>query len=322
MKKLIHISAAILFMLIFFSCGKKIDSSVWLSNLDEGKKAASAEQKKILLFFSEDERDGKSKNLKEKIFNTEDFINKYTEDYVLVNLDISNSRYENDQEGIKRDLRAFDLYNADSTPYYLILSAEGYVIDKLVFDAESDLNAARIAFDGAKDSIQNFEDLLAKVKSGKKEEKLDAINKIFDMTSPELAYHLRDLNKKYLALDKKNETGECLKHLIAIAYANAQDFLLDDQVEKAGDEFIKLTKNKILNQDDLQMAFYTAAYILGSSGSQNYEKILSYLQQSYDMNPESDAANNIMNALNQVKMIVEGKVEESESQPQAEGSAE
>ena len=311
MKKLLSLAASLLIATTLLSCGEKIDSSGWLTNLEDAKKAASSESKKIFLFFSEDEGDQKSIKLKEKLFRTEDFIKNYTEKYVLLNLDYSNSRYETDQEGIKKDLRYFDLYNAQGTPYFLILSHEGYVITKLAFDEGASLDSARIIFDEAEETIQTFDELLAKTKSGTKQEKLEAINKIIEISDPSVAYHLTPLNRLYLSLDKNNESGDCLKHLIAIAYANAEDFFIDEQPEKASEEFVKLSKNKILTEEDKQLALYTAGYLLASSGSDNLEKILSYFQQSYDINPETEAAQNIKMSLDYVKMMIEGEGDES-----------
>lgn len=314
MKKFLTFAASCLLAITFLSCGKKIDSSVWLSSLDDGKKAAQAEGKKILLFFSTDDTDKKSANLKNQVFKTEEFLNAYTDKYVLVNLDFSNERYDSDPEGIKKDLRTFDLYSAKGSPYFLILSAEGYVITPLAFNDDADFATVKITFGEATETIARFDELLEKTKSGTNEEKLAAINQIIEITDPSVAYHLTPLNKLYLSLDKGNKSGDSLKHLIAIAYAKAQDYFLDSQPEKASEEFEKLSKNKILTDDDRQLALYTAGYLLASSGSDKLEKILSYFQKSYDINPESDAAKNIKMSMDYVKMMIEGEGDEAPAQ--------
>ena len=51
MKKLVTIAASLFLALSLISCGKKIDSSTWLSDFDDAKKAAQTEDKKIFLFF-------------------------------------------------------------------------------------------------------------------------------------------------------------------------------------------------------------------------------------------------------------------------------
>ena len=307
MKKLISLVAGLCLAFSLFSCGGKIDSSGWLSNLDDAKKVASKENKKIFLFFSMDEDDNKSKKLKENLFNTEDFLKSYTEKYVLVNIDCSNSLYDTNQDEAKKRLRIFDIYSAKGTPYFLILSSEGYVITPIALSEDANLDEVRQTFAEADEPISQFEELLAQTKNGTKEEKLAAINKIVELTDPSVAYHITPLNKLYVSLDKNNESGDCLKHLIAITYAKAEDHFLNGEPEKGSEEFVKLTKNKILTDDDKQLALYTAGYLLASSGSDDLNKILSYFQQSYDLNPESEAAQNIKMSLNYVQTLIDGE---------------
>ena len=307
MKKLAILASSLLLALSLLSCGKKIDSSVWLSNLEDGKKAAQAENKRIFLFFSGDDFDEKSASLKSNLFNTEEFISTYTEKYVLVNLDYSNSRYDGEQEGLTEDMKIFERYNAKGLPYFLVLSSEGYLISQLAFDSSADLDTARITFTEAEEKITRFEETLAKTKTGSTEERLAAINEIFDNAEPAVAALLSDLNKLYLSLDKNNASGESSKHLIALTYATAQEFFMEEQPEKASNEFVKLAKNKILTDSEKQMSYYTAGYLLIQSGSNDYKTVQEYLKLAYDANPESEEAQNIQMAINYVQTLLDGE---------------
>lgn len=310
MKKFTIIASAILLAFSLVSC-KKIDSSAWLSNLDDAKKAASNENKKIFLFFSADDMDEVSADLKQRVFNTEEFIKTYTEKYVLVNLDYSDSRYEAEQDGLRGDMKIFEKYNAQGVPYFLIISKEGYVITSLAFETGADLDTARITFEEAEETIASFDEKLAKTKNGTKEERLAAINDIFDNTDAARAYHLTPLNKLYLSLDKNNETGECAKHLIALSYAKAEDYFLDDEPVKASEEFASLAKNKILKPEEKQMAYYTSGYFLAQTGSTEYEKIKDLFQKAYDAAPDTDEAQNIVMTLKYVQMLIDGEGDEA-----------
>ena len=236
-----------------------------------------------------------------------------------MNIDCSNSLYDTNQEEAKKRLRIFDIYSAKGTPYFLVLSSEGYVITPIALAEDANLDEVRRTFNEADETISQFEELLAQTKTGTKEEKLAAINKLVELTDPSVAYHITPLNKLYLSLDKNNESGDCLKHLIAITYAKAEDHFLNDQPEKGSEEFVKLSKNKILTDDDRQLALYTAGYLLASSGSDDLQKILSYFQQSYDINPESDAAQNIKMSLNYVQTLIDG---EGDDVPNEQAAAE
>lgn len=307
MKKLLTLAASVLLTLSFISCGKKIDSSTWLSNFDDAKKAAQAENKKIFLFFSGDDFDTVSAQLKTNVLTTEEFVKEYTEKFVLVNLDFSNSRYTEDQDSITGDIKLSELYNVESFPCFYILSKEGYPITQLAFDANADLDHVHITFTETDESVAKFDELLGKTKSGSNQERLAAINEIFDSTSTDLVYHLTPLNKLYLSLDKKNETGECAKHLFALSYAKAQDFFLSNEIEKACAEFETLAKNKMLKDFERQVAFYTAAFVLIQSQSNDYEKIRDYLQKSYDAAPDTEEAQTIKGSITQVQMMIDGE---------------
>ena len=310
MKKLLTLAASIVLSAALLSCTKQIDSTGWLSNFDDAKKAASAENKRIFLFFSESEGDKKSSKLKENLFNTEDFVKNYTEKYVLVNLDFSNSRYESDQENLQKDMHIFELYDAKEMPYFLVLSSEGYVMSRLAFDENADLDTARITFGEAESQISEFEELLAKTKKGTNEERLEAINQIFEKTEPSLTSRLTPLSKLYISLDKNNESGKSSNHLISLAYSAATEFFMDGEIQKACAEFEKLAKNKILTDEEKQMAYYTAGYLLASSGSTEFEKVKNYFQKAYDTAPESEAAPQLKIFLSQIQMMIDGEGDE------------
>lgn len=307
MKRLFLLCAGICLASALFSCGGKIDTSGWITSLDDAKKAASKENKKIFLFFSEDEGDKRSVKLKNNLFNTKEFIDTYTEKYVLVNLDYSESRFDNNHEGLQKDMRIYRSYDVPGTPHFLILSPEGYVISKLAFDEGADIDTARITFSEAEETVKEFDELLEKTKKGTKEEKLAAINEIVDKTDEQVLLHLAPLNKLYLSLDKKNQTESYTKHLFLYTNAKACEQFFDNEPEKASEEFVKLSKNTILKAEEKQEALYTAGYLLSLGGSEDLRKILSYFQEAYDIAPESEAAQVLKQYITQIKMLIDGE---------------
>lgn len=318
MKKLISLAAGICLAFSLFSCGGKIDTSGWITSLDDAKKAASKENKKIFVFFSEDEGDKRSEKLKTNLFNTKEFIESYTEKYVLVNLDYSESRFDNNHDGLQKDMRLFQSYDVPGTPHFLILSPEGYVISKLAFDDGADIDTARITFSEAEETIKEFDDLLEKTKKGTKEEKMAAIDEIVDKTDKQVLLHLAPLNKLYLSLDKNNETESYTKHLFLYTNAKACEQFFANEPEKASEEFVKLSKNKILTDEDKQEALYTAGYLLSIGGSEDLRKILSYFQEAYDIAPESEAALVLKQYITQIKMLIDGEGDIPNKQADAE----
>ena len=222
MKKILKLFAVLLMSsVIFAGCSKKeenqvrkpsenIDSSTWVDNLIDGKAAASKENKKIFLFFSGDDQDKSSAELKEKIFNRDGFISEMTKNYVLVNLDFSNSLFDkaaaeptaSEEEKaeaaklwvkLEENMRDAGLYNIQVTPSYYILTKEGYVIKQMVFENKPESVEDFFAgYNPLVEEIAEYENTISAARSGKTEDRLAAINRLFEKTDPQLRYLLAD----------------------------------------------------------------------------------------------------------------------------------
>ena len=295
---------------LFTACSKtpKIDSSKWIDNLEDGLTAAAKENKRVFVFFSVDDQDGISADLKSAVFNTEDFISSKTADFVLVNLDYSNSLFEEidaKQNGteeeqkeaealsdkIQRNMVTINMYNVESSPAFYILSKEGYVESILDITSEDDtLEAVNNKFEEKKASLESFDNLLAATAKGSKSEKVQAIDALFEAAAPQLRQVLTPLSEQLVKLDPKNESGFVGKHVIAIANAKAIRAYVQQDPETASAEFVKAGDNQYVSAEDRQGAYYTAGYLLAQSGSQDYQAIKDLFQKSYDAAPESEHA--------------------------------
>jgi thioredoxin-related protein len=308
---------------------ENIDSTTWIDNLIDGKAAAVKENKKIFIFFSGDDQDGASAGLKEKVFNTEEFIRVYTDKYVLVNLDFSDSKFEaakadplaSDEEKkvagelekrLEENLRDASLYNIEATPTFYILTKEGYVVKEVIFEKPvSSVEEVNAVFEGFEDEIAVYDNTLSSaVNSPDKKDRLEAIDKLFELTDPQHRYLLVDLSGLYVKLDKKNETGNVGKHIVAIANANAVQAYLDQDPAAASDQFANAAKSRYLSSVEKQQCYYTAGYLYGQSAPNDFKKIKSYFEKSYNADPESQYAEQIQNM---VKMLEE-RIAESEAQ--------
>ena len=59
----------------------------------------------------------------------------------------------------------------------------------------------------------------------------------------------------------------------------------------------------------MQECFYTAAYLVVSSGSDDYNGVVSYLQTAYDLAPASDKAPAIKEAVDYFALLAQSKSE-------------
>lgn len=324
--KLVKLTALALIASLFIGCAKKdvqaerkpsenIDSTTWIDNLIDGKAAAQKENKKILLFFSGDDQDNSSAALKEVVFNTPEFMGKMQEKYVLVNLDFSNSLYEAamasplDSDEVKKQAgeimikleensRDASLYNIEVTPSFFLLTKEGYVILQLFFEEEPKSAEDFFNFyETVLEQVTEYENILTSAKKGKKEDRLTAINKLFEVTDPQLRYLLEDFSAEYVKLDKKNETEMVGAHVVAIANAHAVRAYLNGDPLAASEAFAKAASNKFLLPDQKQQCFYTAGYLFAQSGSTDENKVLEYFQKAYEAAPESPYAETILSMM-------------------------
>lgn len=337
--KIVVLSASLIMLLA--SCSKKnvnktrkpsenIDSSVWIDNLIDGKAAAKKENKKIFLFFSGDDQDGASLEMKNDVFLTQDFLDKYTQKYVLVNLDFSNSLFEASkadplatdeeknaagqiEERLQENMRDASLYDIQGTPAFYILTKEGYVITEVIFeDKVSSIEQVDSAFENLTETIAIYENTMESTKTGSDADRLNAIENLFEITDSQHRYLLVDFSALFIKLDKKNETGKVGKHVVAIANANAVQAYMNSDPLAASDQFANAAKSKYLKAEEKQQCYYTAGYLYAQSNATDFAKIKSYFEKAYEADPESPYAETIMGM---VKMLEE-RIAESEYKAQ------
>ncbi len=348
MKKIVKTLAAALFAAVLFAgCSKNekvqtrkpaenIDSSDWIDNLIDGKAAAQKENKKIFLLFSGDDQDASSARLKKNIFNTSDFKDEMTKDYVLVNLDFSVALQEaavaepdaSEEEKaeaaaiwqkLEENMRDAGIYNVQATPSFYLLTKEGYVMWEMLFDKEPQNSGEFfIEYNKLEDDLAVYENTLASARTGKTEDRLAAINRLFELTDPQLRSLLTPFSQEYVKLDKKDKTGMVGMHVIAIANAKALQHYLDQDALSASEEFARVATSKYLSAEQKQMAYYTAGYLYAVSGETDYAKVKDYFQKSYDAAPESKDAESIKSMM---RMMEERYGETEPAEPAAEPSA-
>ncbi|WP_187107414.1 thioredoxin family protein [Treponema pectinovorum] len=310
----------------FMSCGNKtqenirkpsknIDSTVWIDNLIDAKAAAQKENKKIFLFFSGDDQDKSSASLKKSVFNTQEFMSEMQKKYVLANLDFSNSLYESAMPSpnaseeekkqseqimakLEENSKDASMYNIQATPSFFLLTKEGYVISELIFDEEPKSADDFFKFyETLSTKITEYENLLTSATKGKKEDRLNAINKLFEITDPQLRFLLQDFSAYYIKTDKNNKTGMVGTHVVALANANAVKAYLNQDPLTASEEFAKAALNKFLTPDEKQQCFYTAGFLFVQSGTTDYQKVGEYFKKAYDASPESPYAETILSMM-------------------------
>ena len=101
---------------------------VWLTDLDEAKKVATKENKKLLVDFTGSDWCGYCIKLHKEVFDTPEF-EKFAKDYVLVELDFPKRKEQPAAEKTKNQA-AQKKYGVNGFPTVLILSVGGKVLNR------------------------------------------------------------------------------------------------------------------------------------------------------------------------------------------------
>lgn len=316
--KSLALSFVILAVLTLSSCS----NSKWLSSLDEAKSKAQKQNKDIYLLFSGDDFDDSSVAFKQSVTNTKEFEELF-KDYILVNIIFSETDYSKTQnvpeDADKKTLREVEKieqeykekmelsrnYGVQSFPTAYILSPEGFVLLAIPFDpAQTNAQEYKAEIDSRSAEILETKDLLNTVKASQDLEKVQAIEALCQSANGQLAIgSLRPYIEEVLVLDPTNESGLLGEYLIRDAYFKSFDAISND--EDPALPFENIVENEFLNPSLKQEAYFLAAYNLAMIGSTDFDRMIDNLQNAYDIAPETDQVQYILQGLDQVKQMKE-----------------
>jgi hypothetical protein len=315
-------AAAIIFVVLPLTKNSvKADEFGWYHDYDTAKKLALKENKSILLLVSETGEDKDSKTLKDTVLNTKKFTDSARKDFVLVNIDVTQTEYkktvaaenatEKEQKSaddnaakFKRNMQILSLYRTQMTPAVYVSTKDGYFVSYIVYDASVNTPDAYLKMLADKtDDIKKVNDLAAAAEKNTGVGKVKAIDALYEATDQNYRDFLVDIYREVPDLDKKNESGLVSKYVLATANSDAIELYSKGDYPGAAKIFADAAAGGKLNKDDEQQSYYTAGYLLGSVGSQDYTTIIAYLQAAYNADPESEHAPSIQQTIDYVKSM-------------------
>ena len=308
LRAVLFLAALVLVCGTLTSCQKK---SKWLTDLDEAKKEAEMQNKDILALFSGEDWDGKTTTFRVDVLDTEEFYRMVKEQYVLLNIDLSQSEQahaitgsdateqqkvdaEIVQQGIDAKQAVVRRYGVSSCPVIYILSKEGYVLSLLSYS--EGINSPTVfhnILEEQKESMANISALISKVAMSEGVEKARAINALYDATPEPGRRELDSLIKSFASLDSNNQTGLLGKYEFINTYNDAVKNISEGNKSGVVDSFVRIAENGHLDQDTKQQAYYNAAYLMAVLGDRDYDKMYSLLQKAQDVAPESPRAKDV-----------------------------
>lgn len=330
-KKMVRIFAVSVIALgtLFVSCDKdtkKEDAAgksavTWTTSFEKAKKQATAKNREIFILFSGDDWVDSCIPFKQKILYTKEFAQQFGKKFVFLNIDFSQKEYalaDVAEDASKKEKRAAEkiaaeyadktvlamTYNVRSYPAVYILTPEGYVISQLpVGETVPEYTDFADSLASVEETCVEFRKYSADLNKTSGVEKIAAIKALYENTLADCVTPLRPLVEEVAVLDPENKSGE--RGLFDLYQAN---FLSYDEAVSGGDvaePFVNAVNLGNMNVEQQQNAWFTAAFMLAYSNSTDFDRMLEYLNNSYDLDPTGEHADTILNAIAVTKNMKE-----------------
>lgn len=328
MKKIFLLFTIILTASLFISCGNKAltDDCGCFINYEDALNYSNKKKQPLLVFFTSDSDDS-SAQLVSDVIKDNSFTQTIANKYSVLHIDFSQDAYQktvvpqNASESqqklantyttiLQNNYQLAKLYGISSTPSIFLCTKEGFVVKQL--EAEEDFvsfAAFEEALNESQSELERFNSMVSQTKKGNTLQKVEAIDALYLATAPAYRSFLIELAQSVPELDKKNQTGLCSRYILAAAEAEAFAAYSRGDIESAVKKYLQAANNDFVKPEDKQECFYTAAYLVVSSGSDDYTGVVSYLQTAYDLAPASDKAPAIKEAVDYFALLAQSKSE-------------
>lgn len=298
-KKVVGILLVILAAIAFTACTS--EPVAWETDYEVASEVAQSQNKGIFLVFTGTSWDGVTQTLKTNVLDTEKFMKKVGKNYVLCNIDIAGEEDTDVPEEVA--MKQYELamnYNIQSIPTALLLTKDGIPFTQVDFSAEILTPEDGIALVTASDdNFKKLTKLQKAVESAKGAKKAQAIDELFEATDNNYRMNLEEYILLVPELDPENTTGLLGKYQLTGAYISSNVAFAMGDAEGAINCFLSLVEdeNTVLDSDQIQEAYYVAAYISAQSGVSSLDEIVSLLTKAYEAAPTSEGATGIQETI-------------------------
>lgn len=305
--KLFTTTLTILASLLIISCGKAdVDTSGCYQDIEIAKKAAAKKNQDLLVFLTMNGEDSTSQIFIDNVIRNPKFKDEISSKYVTVRMDFSESSYkltvaaadasetakknaEKNAEIIQHNTKFAKLLNASVTPTVYVLSKECYLITSIYDDSQNKTyDGFKTLLNGKKSAIEEMHKMIAKTKKGSAEEKMKAIDALYQATAPDARHFLADLLASAKKIDPSNKSGLLGECLYSAADAKAVAAMNSGDIRKAVNAYLSVENETSIDPVNRQQAIYTAAYLCTKSGLEENPVIISYLEKAIAAAPDSD----------------------------------
>ena len=208
-------------------------------------------------------------------------------------------------------------------PCIYILSKEGYVLAVIPYSealkSVADLENLIGIQQGA---ITQLSALIERVNMSTGAEKAKAIDALYEASPESYRLPLSDLTDSIASLDVQDTTGLRGKYGLISAWNKAMLEMQSGDTANTVDNYLSRCEAARLAPEELQEAYYTAAYMLAVLGSSDYDRMYGLLQKSMDAAPESGHTGDITLMMNEIREMQQRFLEAQKSSQGASTDAE
>ncbi len=320
MKKIGVIAGALVLALGLCSCGAKPNANGWYDDFESAKKACGASKAVVLLVTSEGDPVESAVGIK-TLTETPDFAKAVSDKFIPCHFNFSQEAIdatvpaenatEKEQKAaeakrakLQKNFETATMYAVETTPTIVLISSDGYWITSLNLRFESDsVDGYAADLKEYTDEVEEMKNLVKNTKKGSVEDKVKAIDALFNTQPEACQIFMKDLVKKVPAMDKKNKSGLVGKYVVASANTDAYGFIVNGEVQKAVDVLTKSAENKALTPIESQSLYYFAANILAQSNSSDFDQIIALLNKAIEVAPESQYNSELKNVIDYVQGV-------------------
>ena len=307
MKKLTIALFTILASILIISCGKaKTNENGCYIDIDDAVTAANKKNQDIMVIITLDGDDEQSTDFMDKVVRDSNFKKEIASNYSVVCMDFSKKAYEktvaaedaSDAEKkaaeananlMQKNTKYATMLAASETPVIFILSKEMYFINGLYYDEENrTLEGFKKALAAKSALIDEMHKMIYQTKIGTEEEKIAAIDSLFEATDPDYILFLFELLNSVRKLDPTNKSGLTGKYIYEAAAIQSDLYMMEGKFREAIQTYLDVAEEPLLTVEDRQQAMYTAAYRSSMLELDEVPVIIGYLEKSIAIAPDSE----------------------------------
>ena len=136
-------------------------------------------------------------------------------------------------------------------------------------------------------------------------EKARAIDAFLNIVGNAESHRYDALRLLVPTLDPDNQSGLKSKYVLIGADIRAKGFAQQGEYHKAGDEYRAAAELGGLASGELQLAWYLTAYAYLMAGNETPQAVIEYLQKAIEADPQSDAAEQINQAIKKLEKDIQ-----------------